>query len=363
MPTIGDILGARQGEGKGFGLLRLGLAAAIFFYHSTVYSGTVSWNDGWSGPTRPILYVLVPAFFALSGFLVTGSALRLRKTSTFIAFRVLRILPALSVEVMLSAVVLGAVFTHLPLSEYFTEHGFWRYFGNIIGLVTFTLPGVFTDNPVNTVNGNLWTLPAELHCYLITAALMITGAFYNRRLMIMTLGLVTAIFLVMNTFGDFAANRNHASPTVVTFYFFVGLLFFHWKNRIPMNWHMFALSAATAYLLTLSPHTVFLAPVFVTYCVVFLGVAGLPEMQWIKKHDYSYGLYLYGCPILQAIMATAPLLKGHAALVSGVGFCMSIGLAALSWIFIEKPTLALKNRLPELAERSLGARPQILPQA
>jgi peptidoglycan/LPS O-acetylase OafA/YrhL len=74
------------------------LAAAIFFYHSTVYSGTVSWNDGWSGPTRPILYVLVPAFFALSGFLVTGSALRLRKTSTFIAFRVLRILPALAIS-------------------------------------------------------------------------------------------------------------------------------------------------------------------------------------------------------------------------------------------------------------------------
>jgi peptidoglycan/LPS O-acetylase OafA/YrhL len=123
----------------------------------------------------------MPAFFALSGFLVTGSALRLRVTSTFLAFRALRILPALAVEVTLSALVLGPIFTRLPWSEYFTDPQFFRYFANIIGWVTFYLPGVFeVTNRVPIVNGNLWTLPPEFDSYFITAALMGTALLYRR---------------------------------------------------------------------------------------------------------------------------------------------------------------------------------------
>src|SRR5271168_2704028 len=124
---------------------------------------------------RTIFLPIVPAFFALSGFLVTGSALRVRATSTFLMFRVLRILPALLVEVTLSALVLGPIFTTLPLRHYFSDPQFFRYFGNIVGWITFYLPGVFHDNIYPTVNGNLWTLPAELDCYLITGALLLTG--------------------------------------------------------------------------------------------------------------------------------------------------------------------------------------------
>jgi peptidoglycan/LPS O-acetylase OafA/YrhL len=92
---------------------------------------------------------MVPAFFALSGFLVTGSALRLRATAPFLTFRVLRILPALLVEVTLSALILGALFTTLPLKSYFSDPQFFRYFGNIVGLITFHLPGVFESNCVD----------------------------------------------------------------------------------------------------------------------------------------------------------------------------------------------------------------------
>ena len=107
------------------------------------------------GQVRPAIFFLylVPAFFAVSGFLVTGSGLRVRATSTFLAFRVLRILPALLVEVTLSALVLGPIFTRLPLSSYFSDQQFFRYFGNIVGWITFYLPGVFQNNHVSVVNG------------------------------------------------------------------------------------------------------------------------------------------------------------------------------------------------------------------
>jgi peptidoglycan/LPS O-acetylase OafA/YrhL len=136
--------------------------------------GAIAAPYAWT-PSHIFFVLMVPAFFALIGFLVTGSALRLRATIPFLIFRLLRILPALLVEVTLSALILGAIFTTLPLSSYFHDPQFFRYFGNIVGWITFQLPGVFESNYVSIVNVNLWTLLAELDCYLVTAALMITG--------------------------------------------------------------------------------------------------------------------------------------------------------------------------------------------
>ena len=84
-------------------------------------------------------------------------------------------------EVFLSAFVLGAIYTTLPLADYFTSPHFFRYFGNMFGFITYKLPGVFTDNRIpGIVNLNLWTLPAEFDCYAITAVLIYTGILFRR---------------------------------------------------------------------------------------------------------------------------------------------------------------------------------------
>jgi peptidoglycan/LPS O-acetylase OafA/YrhL len=163
--TFGSILDRHRGEGPGFAVLRLGLAVAILWIHARLLSrapiaaatgaALLAGPHTWTGPSHVFFIFMVPAFFALSGFLVTGSALRLRATAPFLTFRVLRILPALLVEVTLSALILGALFTTLPLRSYFSDPQFFRYFGNIVGLITFHLPGVFESNYVSVVNGNL----------------------------------------------------------------------------------------------------------------------------------------------------------------------------------------------------------------
>ncbi len=61
--------------------------------------------------------------------------------------RALRLIPALAVEVTLSALLLGAFFTTLPLGRYLSSPELISYFGNVVGLVHFTLPGVFEHNP------------------------------------------------------------------------------------------------------------------------------------------------------------------------------------------------------------------------
>ena len=361
--TFGSILGERKGEGPGFAILRVGLAVGIFLMHSRMLSTAgsvvpivgpaVDGHAAWSGPMRPVYVVLVPAFFALSGFLVTGSALRLRNTGTFLTFRVLRILPALFVEVTLCAIVLGSAFTTLPLRSYFTHYGFWRYFGNIVGIITFYLPGVFLQNRMSIVNANLWTLPSEFDCYFITAILMATGLFYKIKTVTGVVVVVSIVFAVLNAANGFAAAPFQYTSLTITYYFFIGMAFFYWKSRIPARWSLFIAAVALSYAFLYSQRTIFIAPIFVVYCVVFLGVAALPEIGALKTRDYSYGIYLYGFPITQGLVAAFPGLVGHKVIVSLAALTLTTLFAATSWKYVEKPTLALKKSVPAWADAAL----------
>jgi peptidoglycan/LPS O-acetylase OafA/YrhL len=301
---------------------------------------------GWTGPTRPFYVAMVPMFFTLSGFLVTGSAFRVRATSTFLAFRALRIFPALSVEITLSALFLGPIFRTLPLRDYSSHPDFFRYFGNIVGFITYYLPGVFQGNRITIVNGNLWTFPPEFHCYLVTALLMVAGLLYWRSAFSIVLALATVVFTILNGIGDFGQDSLAFSGATMTYYFFVGMLFFQWKEYIPLRWSLFGIASAVSYLLLLSRHTIFFAPIFLAYFTVFLGFVDLPEMKWLKNRDYSYGIYLYGYPIAQAWLAAFPSLRGHNYVEPALAFVTAALFAALSWHNLEKPMLAFKNRLP-----------------
>jgi peptidoglycan/LPS O-acetylase OafA/YrhL len=365
--TFGSILDRHRGEGPGFAVLRLGLAVAILRIHAVALSRapiaanttSLTGPHTWTGPSHVFFVFMVPAFFALSGFLVTGSAIRLRATVPFLTFRVLRILPALLVEITLSAIILGALFTTLPLKSYFTDPQFFRYFGNIIGVITFHLPGVFGSNYVSIVNGNLWTLPAEFDCYLITAALMITGFAYNRVFLTAIMAIVTIILIGLNTFSDFAVTTEQFMPHTVTYYFFMGMLFFHWRDCILTRWELFALSAIGSYVFLNLFHAVYLAPIFVTYFTIFLGVKALPEFKWLRTRDYSYGIYLYGYPIIQALVACFPQLRGHGALVFVSAAACTMAFAAMSWHLIERRALALKSQLPARMTARRAAEPTL----
>jgi peptidoglycan/LPS O-acetylase OafA/YrhL len=362
--TFGSILDRNRGEGPGFGVLRLGLAVSILLFHARYLSRTGDLAapasaasqaiPQWFSPSHVVFVFMLPAFFCLSGFLVTGSALRLRSVVPFLTFRVLRLLPALLVEVTLSALILGPLFTNLSLRDYFNDPQFFRYFGNIVGWITFRLPGVFEANYSPVVNGNLWTLPSELDCYLITAALMLTGLAYRRAVITIIMTLVTVALIVLNTLYGFGAlldasnsTTTYLSPHVLTYYFFIGMMFYHWREYILSRWTAFGVATVASYALLSFPHAVYLAPIFVTYVTVFLGVRALPEFKWLRTRDYSYGIYLYGFPITQALLAMSPALRGHGYLLFVRGVTGAMIFAAMSWHMIERRALALKRRLPQ----------------
>ncbi|AMN43778.1 acyltransferase 3 [Rhodoplanes sp. Z2-YC6860] len=358
---LGAELDASKGVGPGFDFLRLALAILIFYGHTsllTVVATPPTFASDLSAATnagdlvsmtisalKTRGYVLfVPMFFALSGFLVAGSALRLQHVGQFLGFRVLRILPALLVEVTLSALILGAIFTTLPLRDYFTDPQFFRYFGNIVGHITFHLPGVFTSNPkTDYVNGALWTLPPEFFCYLILSALMILGIL-GRRQIVLVLFVACAIVIVpASLFYGIGITGTFYSTSAIVSYFVAGVLTFLYREKVPLNFGAAIICGLVALAAVPYPRMAFVLVPFLTYLTVWVGLQSWLALPFMKGRDYSYGIYLYNFPICQAIIATIPGISRGQLIVSGL--ITSLAFAAFSWHFIEKPFLRFKSLL------------------
>jgi len=180
MKTFASILDENRNIGPGFDFLRVFLAVSIVSFHAwTVtnqYFAPFDWDET---PIWIIHYTLVPMFFALSGFLISGSAGRL-SLKNFLINRGMRIVPALAVDTLVCAFIIGPIFTTTPLRQYFYSREFAVFFLNIIGWVHFTLPGVFTSHAVPEVNGSLWTVPFELACYAMISGLIVMGLMKNK---------------------------------------------------------------------------------------------------------------------------------------------------------------------------------------
>lgn len=371
--TFQTILDDNGGAGMGFDLLRLALAILILLTHCSWITGTSGLTTSilnsifhlspetitrvtqatttvgdptvhqLTGLGRPITLSYLPMFFALSGFLVAGSALRTRRLIPFLGLRVLRLLPALFVEVTLSAIILGALYTQLPLTQYYTSPMFWRYFLNIVGDVHFYLPGVFTNNTTNVVNSNLWTLPWELHCYIVMSFMIISGIVYQRKVLAILFALVTIILIYASLVTGFQVVPAQVDGPTLVYYFVTGVLMFLWRDKIVFHEVLLLVAAAVCYVLMMSSKMVFIYPVLLTYITVFIGLFPFPRFSLIKSGDYSYGIYLYGFPVTQALVAGVSGLHQNLAVAAPLAVLATGTFAALSWHGIEKHCLKLKR--------------------
>ena len=357
--SVAQRMAAHGGVGPGFDTVRLGLSIMVILLHSfhTAYGYRPGESLAYT-PAGPLFAAILPIFFGVSGFLVAGSALRTRSLKVFLTFRVLRIVPALAVEVTLSALVLGTLMTTLPLGDYFADPRFLSYFGNIIGWVHFELPGVFDGNPRSgIVNQNLWTLHPELLSYVLVAGLMLSALFHDRRRLTWAWAAITVAGIALNaSTGIFEPHGNY--PGKVLMYFFLsGVVAYQWRDRIPVDGQLAVVAVAAAYGLYWIPQTTFLIQFPLLYLMIWLGMQRFPRIDWLPRGDYSYGLYLYAYPVQQTLMA---LLPGAREWYFNLALTLPITLAIamLSWHFVEKPALRLKRLVqdrPRAADMAGGA--------
>lgn len=279
--------------------------------------------------------------FSLSGFLVAGSLERNRTLFSFLGLRGLRLLPALIFEVTLSALVLGLAFTDFALVDYFSDPEFRSYFWNIVGHIHYHLPGVFLNNPApRIVNGQLWTIPAELKCYISLAALSLIGVM-GRRSLTGWIVLLTQLVLAALAIRYGVEDPTLVSPYVLVGCFMIGVCAFRLKDRIFLSGYAAILAAAATSLLFLIPRGDWFLPIPVTYLTVYLGTQNPKKRGLLLSGDYSYGLYLYGFPIQQAVATQSWTHEWWINFI--LAYPLAFGLAVLSWWMVEKPAMKLKS--------------------
>ena len=346
--TIGSRFDSRQGF-TGFDYLRIGLSAAICLWHSWwVFTGKLAWDlPLWRGWLGFVPQSFVPMFFALSGFLVAGSLER-NRLHHFLALRVLRIIPALAFEIIVSACVIGALFTSLPLAKYFSSGEFWAYFLNVVGIIHVTLPGVFPGNPVHELsNPQLWTIPFELECYAVLSILSLLGLVWKKNyLLLVTLGLIVArtIYIGFIKHGGAADSMDagHFTGRILVLMFLVGVLVYRHRARIPYSDLLGCASLLAIAVLFRYPALTWLAALPTGYFVAWFGLKRPPAIPF---GDLSYGVYLFHFPISQMLMTLVGGLVGQWWLFGLISLIGSAACAAVSWQFIEKPLLASKRPL------------------
>jgi peptidoglycan/LPS O-acetylase OafA/YrhL len=324
----------------GFDYLRIGLAMSVLLFHSIELTDVAAAKE-WArhSPWAPLKFVILPMFFAVSGFLVAGSLDRSRTLSGFVTLRAVRLVPALAMEVLLSAFILGPLVTELPLREYFSSPLFWHYFLNIVGEPQYRLPGVFTHHPHPLVNQQLWTIPYELLCYGSLALLGFFGVTRRRKL---ALAAMLAFMILIWIAGLFepAPHPKWNYTGSLTLAFFAGVVLWLFRDRVPWTRTSGALAIAAAFLLYLSPATRAFAMLPTAYVTVWLGLFN-PRPSWLAGNaDYSYGVYLFAYPLQQLLWLWEPMRPAYANAIAAT--LLAFSCAALSWHLVERPSLRRK---------------------
>ncbi len=354
-PTFQDKMQSAGGATTGFDYLRIGLSVAVLGWHSITLATPSPEFDAelWSGPFRFLAAAIIPMFFALSGFLVTGSLGRTR-LHQFVTLRFIRLIPALAVEITLSAGIIGLLFTTLPASQYLGSSGFYAYFLNIVGDIHFYLPGVFDEKPSQgLMNGQLWTIPFELECYLALVLLAVATMTRRRFAFTVIIAALSLAFTVRALTGPPISAFTHAPGRVLVVCFLAAVSLYLYRDRIPYSNLLGVIAAVATAVFLQIPNASYLAAFPVAYLTVWLGLMRPPPVPF---GDLSYGVYLFHWPIQQSVLHLFP--QTHLWwLLMLVSLPLTAVCAWLSWTWIERPILVRKKPILAAVDRAWAAVP------
>lgn len=324
-----------------FDLVRLLAALAVLSGHQWLFSGLgrVPRIGG-----LPVHSLGVSVFFALSGYLISGSWSRDAHAGRFLLRRARRILPALAAVVFVTIFVLGPVLTSLPVIDYFRDGRTWAHLENAVLIGHYRLPGVFEEawRHSNAVNGSLWTLGLEFCCYVAVLVVGVLSHRLNSSAPAVIWVFLSVLLVVVTVTGVVGAElRSHV---ILTTFFAVGAAIRLCRLDEKVHWGLGAVGAAAWIALGVG------APQLaegIAWLVLPMSVIALGRLPFIgasvmrKSGDLSYGTYLWAFPVQQVVvgwgLSAAPL-ELLAVLI------VTLTLAALSWRFVERPALHVEFR-------------------
>lgn len=305
-----------------FDYLRLFLALEVVGLHCHVIGG---YGTSYA-PINP-----VPAFVALSGFLIPGSFDSQPSYGRFIWKRALRVMPALIAALLLELFLVGPA--RLPDT-----------------IVLYLSAGLIFGAAVNQA---LWSLMLEEWLY---ASHLLSRAAKLWRV-------ETAIFMCLALVGwatwmNFAwhIEKQHLLQERIVrtaAAYFAGNVLYFYKARLPkLGWIAPALVCAlSSYLMVrLGLQSEWYAVLTaISAATAVLVCFNLPQTK-LRIPDLSYGVYVYHLPVIFALVEFQ--LKGTRWILLCVPITLAI--AGISWYLIEDPALKLKDRTLKLRKPSIA---------
>ncbi|EKM99604.1 MULTISPECIES: acyltransferase [unclassified Acidocella] len=336
---IADLL---RRENNNFDLLRLIAAAAVIWGHA--YALVLP-----TGRMEPIGRLLgfdysgslaVEFFFFLSGILITHSLMVKQSVAEYAIHRVMRIFPALIVSCVVCVLVIGPLFSDLGPRGYFGQAGALKAV-LLHPYIEYGLPGVFQHNLYPQTNGAIWTIKYELFMYAMLAVAGLCGLLKYRRAMSLVCLVVACTLMLWPGYISLTGLSNvNLGGRLPAFFLFGSLLALH-KGWARIDGR---LVAGLVLLAVFMRHgTAFQFVFYAAFLTGCLWVASTRLARAIRlPGDFSYGVYVWGWPVQQIFAACLPHMDRH--LNQILSFAVALGLAMLSWYFIEKPSISFGKR-------------------
>jgi len=334
-------------HGNAFDHIRLVAAGLVLWSHQHALMGMAEPFVAVLGASYGGLGVYI--FFAVSGYLNTGSLAQHRSMQVYLFNRALRIYPALAACVVFTVILGFAVATD---RDAYVSIKLLSYIAKNVTLfsgVKMGVPGVFESNTFpRALNGSLWTLPYEVKMYVVLAVCLALVR-YNLALPIMVFA-GGCVVTLLGTAGLLPLLPRNEFWVIFSILFLAGSAVAAAKSFVGLPVAVGAL-IAVALAFAGSGEQLLAWLLLLTAIVIAVGSITLPRRLRLPV-DLSYGLYLYAFPIQQL---SATLFTGFwpALAFSAV---MTFALALMSALFIERYALRLKNRvaIPWFAKQSVG---------
>ncbi len=349
--------GSRISRENNYNILRMIAAATVMYGHMYVLMGNGA----------PVLYanevnsIGFKMLMVLSGYMITQSCIYDSKVSHFVIKRVFRLIPALIFYSLIAIMVIGSIFTVLPISEYF-KHGYtWKYLYNILLNPQFNLPGAFESNPYPyAVNGSLWGLPIEVSCYiLIYVILKLLCKIRWRKIFfsifvigICILQVCHMVYFPMKSCVVWGTNWFQALTLLP--YFFIGALYAVTKLKSYCNIQSAFILLIISVLVKSDIYVIneMMAMLIIPYIIISFGECSEPIFaKCFRAMDITYGIYLWGFPVQQMVIkkviVDAQCNMGINMLFV-ISFAITVLLSAITWALVEKPASIVMKKILKL---------------
>jgi len=290
--------------------------------------------------------IAVDSFFIVSGFLIFMS---FDKSSSYIHYflkRVRRIAPA-----YVSVIIISAIFLYFVSTKSFDEYfslDFIRYIVFNLFTLNFiqpTLLGVFEQNPLQAVNGALWTIKIEVIFYILVPLISYISLKSSRLSIYITIYLLaifyslTMIWLFNTTNNEIFLKLEKQIPSQLAF-FISGALLYHFYQEFKSNVILiFIISIIILYIHHKIIDIYILYPISLAVFIISFATQLKYLGNLSKFGDLSFGIYIWHFPIIQ-IFINYNLFNN---LLLGLSLFLFtiLSIALISWHYIEKPFLTV----------------------